>query len=318
MTAPVHVDPQIQARIANLVIAGVGKSGTSSLFAYLAAHPDIAGSTIKETHYFSPVVSGRAPGPLSEYASFWPDADGATYRLEATPLYCLGGGAVIDALESTLPAEFRVVIALRDPLTRLFSNYTYMRSKGQAAAYGSFEEYVDACLAHDDGSTEVLELTGRSWSGWRRSYYGYYLPIWLERLGDRLRVVYFEDLARDPAVVVESLFRWLGVDETVAGSIDFRIHNATAVPRLDALRVLASSVNRLGAPLWKTRPRWKRSLVRTYARLNGTPEPPPYLDEEREVRLRARLEPSNRILAVALRDAGYDHLPSWLTDTVAR
>ncbi len=41
---------------AHLIIAGVPKAGTTSLFRALASHPDISGASEKETQFFS---SGR-------------------------------------------------------------------------------------------------------------------------------------------------------------------------------------------------------------------------------------------------------------------
>ncbi len=46
------------ARVPNLVIVGVVKSGTTSLFNYLSQHPDICPSDVKETRYFDPLRFG--------------------------------------------------------------------------------------------------------------------------------------------------------------------------------------------------------------------------------------------------------------------
>ena len=47
-----------EPRLPNLVIAGVPKAGTTSLFNYLAQHPDICPSDVKETRYFEPLRYG--------------------------------------------------------------------------------------------------------------------------------------------------------------------------------------------------------------------------------------------------------------------
>jgi hypothetical protein len=51
------------SRIANLVIAGVPKAATGSLFAYLAQHPDVCGSDVKATGYFNFYSPWRRQGP---------------------------------------------------------------------------------------------------------------------------------------------------------------------------------------------------------------------------------------------------------------
>ena len=43
----------------NLIIAGTPKSGTSSIFTYLRAHPSVCGSKIKETAFFQKGYLGR-------------------------------------------------------------------------------------------------------------------------------------------------------------------------------------------------------------------------------------------------------------------
>jgi hypothetical protein len=39
----------------NLFVVGIAKSGTTSLYQYLNAHPDVYMSPIKEPHYFSDI-----------------------------------------------------------------------------------------------------------------------------------------------------------------------------------------------------------------------------------------------------------------------
>ena len=52
-----------ESRVANLVIVGVPKAGTGSLFAYLAQHPDVCGSDEKEIGYFNHYSPWRRMGP---------------------------------------------------------------------------------------------------------------------------------------------------------------------------------------------------------------------------------------------------------------
>src|SRR3712207_6768036 len=117
-------------RVANLVIAGVPKAGTGSLFTYLAQHPDICGSNVKETGYFNHYDPRRHTGPppsIETYARHFAHCSGERYVLEATPTYSYGGRPVLTAIRTVL-GEPRIVIALRDPTERLWSAYTFQRS----------------------------------------------------------------------------------------------------------------------------------------------------------------------------------------------
>ncbi len=63
-------------RLPNLIIAGVGKAGTTSLFWYLSQHPGICASDVKEIQYFTPLSEGDGVlPPLSEYARHFAACD---------------------------------------------------------------------------------------------------------------------------------------------------------------------------------------------------------------------------------------------------
>src|SRR4051794_41003093 len=55
-------------QLPNLIIAGVSKGGTTSLFRYLAQHPDICPSPIKELRYFEPLRYGEPLTPIESCA----------------------------------------------------------------------------------------------------------------------------------------------------------------------------------------------------------------------------------------------------------
>src|SRR5688500_8554449 len=62
------VPHDVRMRLPNLIIAGVPKGGTTSLFRYLAQHPDICAARNKELRYFDAVRYGEPVAPLSSYA----------------------------------------------------------------------------------------------------------------------------------------------------------------------------------------------------------------------------------------------------------
>ena len=72
------------------LIVGAMRSGTTSLFHYLAAHPQVAASADKEPDYFSSdKVFARGPGWYEELFSFDPARH--TIRLEASTNYSKAG-----------------------------------------------------------------------------------------------------------------------------------------------------------------------------------------------------------------------------------
>ncbi len=50
----------------NLVVAGVPKAGTTSLYAYLAQHPDVFAPKTKEIYYFNNFNENKELKDISE------------------------------------------------------------------------------------------------------------------------------------------------------------------------------------------------------------------------------------------------------------
>ena len=111
----------------DLVIAGVNKAGTTSLYSYLTGHPAVCGSSIKETCYFLPIRYGREPEPLGTYREYFAACRAGQIAIEATPGYFYGGGALARALDAAVPGV-RVVIVLREPVSRLVSFFRFQQS----------------------------------------------------------------------------------------------------------------------------------------------------------------------------------------------
>ena len=113
----------------NLYIVGFQKCGSSSLFDYLASHPNIVGSHSKETfalvdpqsEHYRPQENVQDPG-FSFDRYYDSAAQTADYRLE---------GSVVNFYQKqaqqfiAASPDSKVVFILRDPIDRLKSNYRY-------------------------------------------------------------------------------------------------------------------------------------------------------------------------------------------------
>ena len=118
--------------MANLLVAGVPKAGTGSMWAYLTRHPDICGADEKEVGYFNyynPRRHTGEPPPVESYARHFAHCGDQRYALDATPTYSYGGRPVIEAVQSILDRP-KIIITLRNPVDRLFSAYTFQRTLG--------------------------------------------------------------------------------------------------------------------------------------------------------------------------------------------
>lgn len=304
-------------RIADLVIAGVPKAATGSLFAYLAQHPDICGSDLKETGYFNHYNPQRHTGPvppIETYAQHFAHWSGERYALEATPTYSYGGPPVITAIRSVL-GKPKIIINLRDPAERLWSAYTFQRSVGNNAHIESFDEYLGILEERHRAGVEPTPRDGLH--GLRIGFYADYLGDWFQEFGDDLRIVFVEDLKRDPRAVLAGLCGWLGIDSDAVVSLDVAPRKVTQHPRSTRLAKAARTLHGRGEGLRFLPPAARHRLARVYHALNAGELTERFEPEQRR-HVEGVYRESNRMTAELLTARGYRDLPGWLTASSVR
>jgi hypothetical protein len=208
--------------------------------------------------------------------------------------------------------DARLIAILRDPADRVFSHWWMRRCNGLERR--SLDDALDRNAAAIDAGRTFEGAGGPD--AWKRhledphgsapvylefgSYAGQ-LERWLARFPrDRIRIVLFEDLARNPVGVLEDLYAFVGVDPS-APAAKRTVYNAapSRISRLahEADRRLAVS---RGLP---------RAVRRAAAGLLAGRGAPPRLDSDTRRRLVARYEADVRALEALLdRD-----LSSWRT-----
>lgn len=296
-------------QLPNLVIAGVAKAGTTSLFRYLAQHPQVCAADVKELRYFSALRYGEPLGSLAAYAEHFAHGSAESYRMEATPGYFAGGELVAAAVHSTLP-DARVIVSFRDPVHRCWSWFRFVRSTARIPREMGFAEYLDRCkqLHHKgvDGRRENQPFWGLG-----GGCYDLWFDAWLDMFGDRFRVEFFEDVVRDPQAIVEGLCEWMGIDTAPCTGFRYEVENRTVQYKRKRLQQAALSVNRRSERFFAQYPDLKRALRGAYYRVNGEISEERLGPVERE-RLAEFYAPHNRRLASRLAAAGTVDVPDWL------
>ena len=147
--------------LANAVIAGAEKSGTTSLFRSLSEHPDVAASTVKETRYFQPIMYGHELEPLSVYEAYFAGAGNEAVRLEGTPRYLYGGRPLAERMREVLGPDVRILMVLREPVARFESFFAFQKARLRIAP----EIDVEAYLARADALTDAerAEPANHAW-----------------------------------------------------------------------------------------------------------------------------------------------------------
>jgi hypothetical protein len=210
----------------NVVIAGAPRCGTTSLFRWAAAHPQIATSTRKETRYlndegyplFYPRRNFAAQG-LEGYSQLFPHRVGARVYLEATPDYMYQRTAL--SVLADLPSKPTIIFLLRNPVERVLSLFQYATNN-----VGSLQTDLsmrDCFIASRDGASIGDEILN---SAYAHSVYHIWLDKWISRLGrQNIQVYFFDDLARDPGALMRDFCRRVSVDETFYRNFHFRAEN---------------------------------------------------------------------------------------------
>jgi hypothetical protein len=256
----------------NLIIAGAPKCGTSSLFQWIADHPDAEGSFVKETcfftdaesHVFDPTNNFSAAG-LAGYERFFPvSKPKALIRLEATPTYIYQNSAFQHL--PGIKTRPRFLFVLREPSQQILSTYRYFKNNW-------------TFLKGSDGFADFIEMASNNNSRLNRNEllrdaltnvrYVEHLERWRDRLGTkRMHVMILEDLQNDPARAMADLAGWLGLDPAFYEDYGFPRENETYRVKSRLLQEINIGVRGLAArtPLYGP----VRAL---YRRLNTAKQP---------------------------------------------
>ena len=115
----------------NLIIGGAPKCGTSSLYFWLSAHPDVYGSPKKETFFFADKVNrfnkeaNIHEHAVMRYLEFFKGGESATIRFEATAHYLYEDQARKAFSQAEVPPK--IVFLFREPSKQMYSHYKMER-----------------------------------------------------------------------------------------------------------------------------------------------------------------------------------------------
>ncbi len=212
------------------LIIGAMKCGTSSLFSYLAQHPEIAGSKVKEPDFFA--SDDNFARGMGWYRDLWQwDGDVHRIALEASTNYTKMPGFPNAAarIATIAEARFRFIYIMRDPVKRIESH----RIHRMDTHWREFER--------DPGGFSEHEINTSRYAMQLEPYFAHF-PA------ERIFLTSLEELKEDPERVLRDIFRFLGVDPefrpVTATALNTRSHRADA-PLLRRARALPL-VRRLG------------------------------------------------------------------------
>lgn len=182
----------------NFLIVGAQKCGTTSLHEILSQHPEVVMSEVKEVNYFT--NTEKYQQGLGYYASFFPQNTQAKAIGEASPGY-LCYPDVHQLIHQDL-GDIKIVILLRDPIKRAYSQYWDNRRQ----------------LKETSSETEIIDqYLEAEYSPQRKGYFSrgvYYKDVkkYMDQFGDEnVQVIIFESLIKNQQTELQKLYKFLGL-----------------------------------------------------------------------------------------------------------
>lgn len=222
----------------DFAIVGVARSGTTSLFRWLAAHPETQGSDPKETHYFvdrgNPFFKPSANFIAHDwdgFQRFFASPRAGRKRFEATAISLFQETARC-ALAGIDPQPL-VVVALRCPAEQIRSLFYWAQNNaGVVDSSVSFPTFVSALLSGDLDSIGPIFRNDRiRWylgSTLSTNRYVEWLDRWREHFpAERVVIVDARKLSDCPRQVVTNISSRIGIDPAFYEDYEFKRFNAT-------------------------------------------------------------------------------------------
>jgi hypothetical protein len=199
-------------------VVGAARAATTSLHLLLQRHPQMFVPEPKEPRCFA--SDGHEPDfsdPFAQrsidrngvwepedYLALFTPASEHQLTAEVSPLYLSTPGTA--ARIAAVVPDAKIVVIVRDPVTRAFSQWALQRMWDQEP------------LGFDDALRAERQRLRLGWSplyAYRgRGYYARDLEAFDTHLGaDRVLVLVFEEFLADPDTTLATLWEWLGVEQ---------------------------------------------------------------------------------------------------------
>lgn len=227
-------------RLPTFLIIGVQKSGTTSIYNYLKAHPQIFMSPVKETNFFErewgkepPEVLARRKVPVNTLADYSQLFTGATDEIalgEASPNYMLHHHKSADLIQAVVP-QAKLIAVLRNPVERAYSDQLMHIRDAVGTQHQSLADQVKT-----RGESSYVLLKGK---------YADSIQHFIDVFGaDQVKVFLYDDLRKDAIAFMQQMYEFIGVDASFTPDTSRKAQTAQ-VPKNQTLNRLLKTQNPL-------------------------------------------------------------------------
>jgi len=214
----------------NFLIVGAAKSGTTSLDRYLKQHPEVFLPEEKECRYFSN-VKDKNINPFTnqkhtvtildrkEYYDLFQDANAHAIG-DISPDYLYYHKESIKKIKEDLGKETKIIIILRNPVQRAYSNYLHLIRAGHTE-----KSFLDLIEDEKNYSTSI-------WYGFKligSSFYCTAVEDYIKNFTN-VKVIIFEEFIKNEGLFLKEISSFLGIDDGLNYKKPLNI-NKTGVPK---------------------------------------------------------------------------------------
>ncbi|MEE2953601.1 MAG: sulfotransferase domain-containing protein [Bacteroidota bacterium] len=212
----------------NLIIGGAPKCGTSSLYFWLAKHPEVFASRTKEPFFFFDKINrfnkncNCIEHNINAYSNYFKDKKDEKISFEATAAYLYSNNAITGFSSFKNPPK--IIFIFREPSAQIYSHYKMERYRTKRTNL-DLEEYVNLpkINMYVDYATHLNK--------WQKKY-----PNQL------IKILIFEDLIRNKRKILQEIAKFLQIDDGFYKDFNFEHRNESVVIR-------SSAMHRIGTKL---------------------------------------------------------------------
>ena len=282
-----------------IIIGGIHKAGTTSLFTHLARHPEVNFSKVKETHYFSShlKIPNKYYDSRIDHQKFSDFFDKNDFKnnlfLEASPEYLYSGDKTIHKIKKEIGDKVKLIFILRNPADKIFSEFNHKKSALKLSSSITFDEYKKDITLEDEN-------------------YHQHLLKWYENFDEQnIKIIFFDNLKNDALEVFRDISFFLDINPIFFKEEDLTIENKTTNFRNKTLHKIAIFFN-INFEFFLKKNFFIKKIIRNIYRKINSKNNKKTINQSSYNDLNEKLIPCNKKLRKLLLLKGYKKLPEWL------
>lgn len=272
-------------KLPNFIIAGFPKCGSTSLYYYLNEHPEIFMPSQKELHFFThEILNSTIEGPgdkqvnkfhitsFNEYKKCYSKVTNQEVIGDASPSY-INYPSCISDLKDKLGDDVKIIVLLRDPVKRAYSNYLHLVREHR--------ENLDFFSALKEEQNRRNKKYSDFWYYTFNSFYFEKIKAFKNEFKDVL-IITTEEMSRETSKVITEVYSFLGVDKNfIPDNIERRynpggLYKENIITKFFFKQSKLRSLIKQVIPISPWMKHFKHSLINKYQR------PTPPIDERSE------------------------------------